>query len=450
MEELSRWWGGLSFGETLLISTVGAGALMWAIYRALQRAIDRRYRMSDPLAQVAAMRYYDPSRDEALRVAKAVGGFVDPEAFLEHLRNSRREIEHNGKTKMRASEIAYMAREIKGEIIRAQDGSAYYVIGQSTMLSYFRHVDELDDIVELLKKLNELEERLFPQFTADGKVIVDASRLLFRARTGAMRKVMDASFFEVALLQIEPVAISREIALKVIADEEYQRRRSEVDRDEEKRVRDLESIVSHTTDDLGRRVLRLNDGGYCVLEHDGCEREFDANGFMRKETSAGGVVRVFEAESVREGVDQAEQVKLLQKMLADALGQSAQTNQALVAAIGSLLAAVKSGPSVRAVEIIQTLRKTFMPQMRSAQEAVLRRLIADLYASKGIIADNPATWDAELPTLHELFALLTRLTGGGAVRVLPEGGSSLLGALELVSRKVVGDQRRHPLYRSSR
>ena len=69
---------------------------------------------------------------------------------------------------------------------------------------------------------------------------------------------------------------------------------------------------------------------------------------------------------------------------------------------------VHGGIRARILEIVQTFKKSFMPNMGPVQEAVLKQLLSDTYRYKGFEPDNPDTWnsDKELPRIEDLYELI--------------------------------------------
>ena len=70
----------------------------------------------------------------------------------------------------------------------------------------------------------------------------------------------------------------------------------------------------------------------------------------------------------------------------------------------------EGGVLARVLEIIQTFKKSFMPKMGPMQEAVLKQLLLDTYALKGIRYNDPSTWNNEnLPTIEDMYTLLQEI-----------------------------------------
>jgi DNA helicase HerA-like ATPase len=66
----------------------------------------------------------------------------------------------------------------------------------------------------------------------------------------------------------------------------------------------------------------------------------------------------------------------------------------------------RAGPGGQIDSLLATFRKTYLAAMGSVQELVLRQLIADLYRTAGIVADQPETWTRTPPTMADLRELL--------------------------------------------
>lgn len=68
-----------------------------------------------------------------------------------------------------------------------------------------------------------------------------------------------------------------------------------------------------------------------------------------------------------------------------------------------------SGPSVQVLEMIDIIKKNFMPNMGPNQEPILKKLLLDTYKMKGIIFDNYTTWLNPLPSLEDTKNLIEKI-----------------------------------------
>ncbi len=76
-----------------------------------------------------------------------------------------------------------------------------------------------------------------------------------------------------------------------------------------------------------------------------------------------------------------------------------------------------SGPSAQAHEIVEALRKSYMPSMGPAQRAVLMQLVSDTYLEKGFIDSEVKTWlgvdsRGRLPSMEDLSEMITQIQQG--------------------------------------
>lgn len=72
---------------------------------------------------------------------------------------------------------------------------------------------------------------------------------------------------------------------------------------------------------------------------------------------------------------------------------------------------VNGGIKARILEIVQTFKKSFMPNMGTMQEAVLKQLLTDAYLLKGYLLDDPKSWteNRTLPTIEDLYELINTI-----------------------------------------
>lgn len=68
-----------------------------------------------------------------------------------------------------------------------------------------------------------------------------------------------------------------------------------------------------------------------------------------------------------------------------------------------------SGPSVQVLEMIDIIKKNFMPNMGPNQEPILKKLLLDTYRMKGIIFDDYNTWLKPLPSLEDTKTLIEKI-----------------------------------------
>lgn len=68
-----------------------------------------------------------------------------------------------------------------------------------------------------------------------------------------------------------------------------------------------------------------------------------------------------------------------------------------------------SGPSVQVLEMIDIIKKNFMPNMGPNQEPILKRLLLDTYRMRGIIYDDYTTWLNPLPSLEDTKLLIEKI-----------------------------------------
>lgn len=78
--------------------------------------------------------------------------------------------------------------------------------------------------------------------------------------------------------------------------------------------------------------------------------------------------------------------------------------------VESLSILKNSGPSVQVLEMIDIIKKNFMPNMGTNQEPILKRLLLDTYKMKGIIYDDYTTWLKPLPSLEDTKLLIEKIS----------------------------------------
>lgn len=68
-----------------------------------------------------------------------------------------------------------------------------------------------------------------------------------------------------------------------------------------------------------------------------------------------------------------------------------------------------SGPKVQVDRMIEIIKKTFLPNMGTAQKDILMYLLNDTYLSKNIVYNDITTWLNELPSLENVMELIEQL-----------------------------------------
>jgi DNA helicase HerA-like ATPase len=61
------------------------------------------------------------------------------------------------------------------------------------------------------------------------------------------------------------------------------------------------------------------------------------------------------------------------------------------------------GPNIQAEIISSMFKDYFIREIGTTQQRILKRMIKDLYKLKGIVDEDPTTWNNELPTMRDLY-----------------------------------------------